>query len=276
MAITDYKISDAEIAAAGVQSQPNKLTGTAQQNKAVFDALVKNLVKGKLNSLIDALTGAGAAAQLGVDTVTGITADTVQEALEAIVESMQDITQGSVADGSISTAKLAPLAVTAAKIASGAVGADQIADGAVGTAKIDALAVTTAKIALLAITTALIADGAVNADKLANLAVETGKIANAAVDNTKLAENAVTGVKILDRAVSSAKIALLAVTEELIAAGAVTADKLGTGAVTASKLSGILPANVGIMVGTDTPVAANPGAGEVLLPEGMIYLQYST
>lgn len=51
---------------------------------------------------------------------------------------------------------------------------------------------------------------------------------------------------------------------------------LPDGTVTAAKLAAdIRPVNVGIMAGTDTPVAANPGAGEVLLPEGMIYLQYS-
>ena len=88
MALIDSKITDAEIAAAGVQSQPNKLTGTAAQNKAVFDALVKNLVKGKLNGLIDALTGAGAAGQIGVDTISGLAVSTVQEALQAIVEAM--------------------------------------------------------------------------------------------------------------------------------------------------------------------------------------------
>ena len=74
MSINGQKITDAQIAAAGVQSQPNKLTGTAQQNKAVFDALVKNLVKARFNALIDELTGSGAAAQLGVDPFSGMTA----------------------------------------------------------------------------------------------------------------------------------------------------------------------------------------------------------
>ena len=249
MALIEQKITDAEIAAAGVQRRPNKLTGTAQQNKAVLDALIKDLVKVKLNDLIDELTGANAASQLGVDTITGLSASTVQEALEAIVQAMVDITQGSVADGSITTAKLA----------AGAVATDRMADGAVAAAKIAANAVTTATIALLAITTALLADGAVTAakigpgavteDKLGALAVTTGKIAPAAVDNTKLAEAAVTAVK--------------------IAAAAVTAAKIAAGAVTAEKLANdILPLNVGIKMGTAVPTTAD-------IAPGQIYIKYT-
>lgn len=200
------KITDNDISTYGVQSAPNKLTGTAAQNKTVFDALIQQVVKVRFNALIDELIGAGAAAQLGVDTVTGITADTVQEALEQIVQSMQDITQGSVADGAITTAKLADGAVTSGKLGEGAVGATAIGTGAVGTGKIADTAVTTAKIALLAITTALLADGAVTTDKLAALGVTGAKIANATIDATKLAEGAVTAVKIAAGAVTAAKL----------------------------------------------------------------------
>lgn len=131
MSFGSNKITDADIAASGVQSQPNKLVGTAAQNKAVFDKLITEVVKEKLNGLIDALLGANAAGEIGVDTITGLQAETVQEALEAIVLAMQDITQGSVADGSISTAKLADGAVTADKMAPGSA---KIGDGGVTTA----------------------------------------------------------------------------------------------------------------------------------------------
>lgn len=69
---------------------------------------------------------------------------------------------GSIADGSVTTAKLADGAVTLAKI-----GSDVplgIADGAVTTAKLDSEAVTTAKIA----------DGAVTADKIASGVIPSG------------------------------------------------------------------------------------------------------
>ena len=229
MSFSEHKITSAEIASHGVQSRPDKLLGTAAENKAVFDALITEVVKEKLNGLIDALMSASAAGEIGVDTVTGLTAETVQEALEEIMLAMQDITQGSVADGSITTAKLADGAVTAAKLTDGAVNAEKIGSGAVSTGKIADAAVTSAKIALLGITTALLASSAVTAEKIATGAVTGAKIASAAVDNTKLAAGAVTGVKISDGAVTSAKLAAAAVTGEKLADGAVSAEKLSEG-----------------------------------------------
>ena len=244
MALNDCKLTDAQIAAVGVQSQPNKLTGTAQQNKAVFDALVKDLVKVKFNSLIDALTGAGAAAQIGVDTITGLTAATVQEALQAIVEAMADITQGSVADGSITDDKLADSAVTADKIDDGAVTADKIADHSVGWYQLELAdteengkGIYTSNIRNGQITASKLADNAVVTARIKNKAVTGEKLADAAVDTTKLALGAVTTVKITDAAVTTAKIALLAVTEALLAANAVTTAKIKNKNVTAEKIA---------------------------------------
>ena len=107
MSIQEQKITEAAIAANGVQSRPDKLTGTAAQNKKVFDALVTAVVKERFNALLDELTGTTAAAQLGITTIPGFSAGNVQTALEQIVQAMQDVTQGSVADGSITLAKLA-------------------------------------------------------------------------------------------------------------------------------------------------------------------------
>ena len=115
MAFLNQKITDAEIASCGVQSQPNKLTGSAQQNKQAFDRLVAEVVKAKFNALIDELRALTAAGQIGVD-VTGLTATNVEAALAELLAAMQDMTQGSVADGSITEAKLADGAVTGAKL----------------------------------------------------------------------------------------------------------------------------------------------------------------
>ena len=55
MALTDYKITDGDVSTKGVSGAPDKLTGTAAENKALFDRLIAEVVKEKLNDLIDEL-----------------------------------------------------------------------------------------------------------------------------------------------------------------------------------------------------------------------------
>ena len=217
MSIQEQKITEAAIAANGVQSRPDKLTGTAAQNKKVFDALVTAVVREKFNTLLDELTGTTAAAQLGITTIPGFSAGNVQTALEQIVQAMQDVTQGSVADGSITLLKLAA-EVTAIALGGAAAshthGAGDIASGTLDSSRIPVLDGT--KLGTGSVGTAQLGAAAVTAEKLAALAVLAQHIANGAVTTQKLAEGAVT----------ADKIAALAVTAALIADKAVTADKL--------------------------------------------------
>ena len=115
MSLADNKITSAEVAAYGVQSQPNKLTGSAQQNKQAFDRLIDEIVRVKFNALIDQLLAVTAARELGVS-VPGLEASTVQDAFAAILAAMQHITHQGVAPGSITHTELADGAVTAAKL----------------------------------------------------------------------------------------------------------------------------------------------------------------
>lgn len=55
MSLTDYKITDGDVSNNGVSAAPDKLTGTASENKALFDRLIAQVVKAKLNDLIDEL-----------------------------------------------------------------------------------------------------------------------------------------------------------------------------------------------------------------------------
>ena len=217
MSIQEQKITEAAIAANGVQSRPDKLTGTAAQNKKVFDALVTAVVKERFNALLDELTGTTAAAQLGITTIPGFSAGNVQAALEQIVQAMQDVTQGSVADGSITLAKLAAEVTAVAlggaaashthgagDINSGVLNADRIpvldgtklGAGSVGTAQLGAAVVTTDKLAALSVLATHIAQGAVTAQKLAQGAVTAEKIAAGAIITALLAPNAVTAEKL--------------------------------------------------------------------------------
>lgn len=83
MSFNDCKISESEIQTTGVQSQADTLTGSAADNKLVFDAL-PTLVIQKLNSLIDQMQQMSAAGQIGVTPFDGMTAQTLQDALEQI------------------------------------------------------------------------------------------------------------------------------------------------------------------------------------------------
>ena len=228
MSIQEQKITEAAIAANGVQSRPDKLTGTAAQNKKVFDALVTAVVKERFNALIDELTGTNAAAQLGIATISGFSADNIQTALEEIIGAMQEITQGSVADGSITLAKLAA-EVTAMALGGAAAshthGAGDINSGVLDAARLPVLdgtklgagSVGSSQLASSAVTTQKIKDTAVTADKLAALSVLAQHIANGAVTTQKLAEGAVKAEKIAAGAIITALLAPNAVTAEKLA-----------------------------------------------------------
>lgn len=213
MSIQEQKITEAAIAANGVQSRPDKLTGTAAQNKKVFDALVTAVVREKFNALLDELTGTSAAAQLGITTIPGFSADNIQTALEQIVQAMQDVTQGSVADGSITLLKLAA-EVTAVALGGAAAshthGAGDINSGVLDAARIPVLDGT--KLGTGSVGTAQLGAAVVTAEKLAALAVLAQHIANGAVTTQKLAEGAVTAEKIAEGAITPASIGALPLT----------------------------------------------------------------
>ena len=116
MSFDAQKILDSDIAANGVQSQPNKLTGSALENKKVFDKLIDAVVQEKFNALIDELTASTAGAQLGIESSVSLPYDNVQDALDYIVTALVGIVAGDVPDGSITTAKLADTSVTNAKL----------------------------------------------------------------------------------------------------------------------------------------------------------------
>ena len=255
MSIQEQKITEAAIAANGVQSRPDKLTGTAAQNKKVFDALVTAVVKERFNALLDELTGTTAAAQLGITTIPGFSAGNVQAALEQIVQAMQDVTQGSVADGSITLAKLAA-EVTAVALGGAAAshthGAGDINSGTLDAARLPVLDGT--KLGTGSVGTAQLGAAVVTAQKLAVLA-------------THIAQNAVTAQKIAPGAVTADKIAALAITTALLAPNAVTAEKLAND-IPYTKFGLAADQVRHVYAGTTEP-------GAELGSDGDIYLMYS-
>lgn len=53
--LSELRITDSDVAQHGVVSAPDMLTGSAQENKSVFDGLIRDLVKEKHNGLVTAL-----------------------------------------------------------------------------------------------------------------------------------------------------------------------------------------------------------------------------
>ena len=68
MSFTDKKITSEDIASQGVQSKPNKLTGTAAENKKAFDNLVSAVVREKFNAFLEELMGASGWRTFGSNT----------------------------------------------------------------------------------------------------------------------------------------------------------------------------------------------------------------
>ena len=197
MALSDLKKTETDIKQYGVGSAPDKLRGTAAENKAVFDNLFRNSGMPKFNALIDALLDGTAAPEIGIQAVSGMQGvTTLQGALERFAEMLVDISQGSVADGSVSEIKLADGAVTARKLAGKAVTTEKMADGAVGTGQIAEMAVTAALLAAGAVITEKLSDKAVTTAKLADLCITAAKIDAAAVTAAKIAPGAVTLAKL--------------------------------------------------------------------------------
>ena len=84
MSLSDYKLTDAAIAQKGVVAAPDKLTGTAAQNKAVFDRLIRDAVQELFNGLIDALSSEDGAAEVGTTAIAGVTGGDVQTVLGSL------------------------------------------------------------------------------------------------------------------------------------------------------------------------------------------------
>ena len=250
-----------------LDDRPNDTGGlTAAELKAKFDADAGALKYYVNDVLIPFLEGTSAAASIGIATISGFSAGNIQTALEQIIGAMQEITQGSVADGSITLAKLAA-EVTAIALGGAAAshthGAGDINSGVLNADRIPVLDGT--KLGTGSVGTAQLGAAAVTAEKLAALAVLAQHIANGAVTTQKLAEGAVT----------AEKIAALAITAALIADKTITAAKLADKTVTAEKLADNIPyTKFGLaanQVRKITVGTAAPSGGS----DGDVYIRYS-
>ena len=78
------RITQDEISQNGVVSAPDKLTGTAADNKAIFDKLIKNIVAREFNKLLDDLEAATGAASIGAAPFDGVEGKNIQDQLKNV------------------------------------------------------------------------------------------------------------------------------------------------------------------------------------------------
>lgn len=85
------KITEGQINTYGVAAAPDKLTGTADENKKLFDKLVREVVKASLNNLVDALMAYTGADEIGAQ-MEGFSTITIQGALDKLKEDQDENT----------------------------------------------------------------------------------------------------------------------------------------------------------------------------------------
>ena len=91
MNILEQKISQTDMEAAGVVSLPDVLTGSAQENKLMFDRMVRELVSRRFNTVLELLSSAAGAEQIGA-AVKDIEGRTVQAVLNGLKKDIDTIT----------------------------------------------------------------------------------------------------------------------------------------------------------------------------------------
>lgn len=113
-----------------LSNYPNRIERLkAAALKAQFDADAKT-VMGALKSLIQELGLATAARNVGFEKTTAVNADNVQDAIENVQSQIAGVSQGGIANASITTEKIADEAVTSEKIKSGAIQKRHFTSGA--------------------------------------------------------------------------------------------------------------------------------------------------
>lgn len=139
---------------------------------------------------LTALQGKAGAGRIGFTRTAAIDRDNVQDAIERVQEQLVNVSQGGIADGAVTSEKVAAGAIGTAAIADAAVTYDKIKDKAVGSAKMADNAVSAKKIASDAVQERHIFDGSVTQSKLAAESVSSAKLAPNAVTNEKVGDKA--------------------------------------------------------------------------------------
>lgn len=143
-----------------------------------------------IGDTLTALQGKAGAGRIGFTRTAAIDRENVQDAIECVQAQLVNVSQGGIADGAVTSEKVATGAIGTAAIADAAVTYDKIKDKAVGSAKLADNAVSAQKIASNAVQERQIFDGSVTQSKLAAESVSSAKLAPNAVTNEKVGDKA--------------------------------------------------------------------------------------
>lgn len=143
-----------------------------------------------LGDTLTALQGKAGAGRIGFTKTAAIDRENVQDAIECVQAQLVNVSQGGIADGAVTSEKVATGAIGTTAIADEAVTYDKIKDKAVGSAKLADNGVSAKKIASNAVQERHIFDGSVTQSKLAAESVSSAKLAPNAVTNEKVGDKA--------------------------------------------------------------------------------------
>jgi len=107
MAFKDLKIKNEDFKDKNIQSiESDTVIGKADELKRLFDAPAQEVLKEKINALIDYLMTTTAGEEIGTPEISDGSGRTIADQFKYLFEEMQAISAGSVADGSIEDIKL--------------------------------------------------------------------------------------------------------------------------------------------------------------------------
>lgn len=124
---------------------------------------------------------------------------------------------------------------TAANLAAWKVGV--LSDGSVTAAMLADGAVTTPKLANRAVTSAKIADGAVGYTQIGNQSIKNGNIQDGQITGSKMADQSIPGSKLSNKTITGTQIADKAITAEKIADATITATQIAAETITNDEIS---------------------------------------